>query len=337
MTTATANPSAGYNPYLRPDYEPGGIHLAQLPGNSSTIAAPPTSPSLMPPPPGYPGYPGQPAYPAYPDPYGGYPGQPFDVTLTRRVQAVSGTYTWLAGGSSANELGVNVFDINASFAFGFLYSDQPLVITPGFTWNLWHGANALALPSKTYDAYVDISWRPQFGPTFGMDLGFTPSMSTDFQDDNSDMFRWQARALGTVRLNPTMELVAGVLYLDRRKFNLLPAGGLIWTPNTDTRFELFFPRPRLAQRLPTVGTTDWWWYVAGEFGGGEWSIVQDTGVRNKMDYFDLRAVLGLEWQTYQGPRGMFEVGWVFDREITLNAGVKTTPDDTFMLRAGVFF
>ena len=86
-----------------------------------------------------------------------------------------------------------------------------------------------------------------------------------------------------------------------------------------------------------MGTADWWWYVAGEFGGGEWSITQDTGVRNKMDYFDLRAVLGFEWQTYQGPRGMFEAGFVFDREVTLNGGVKFTPDDTFMLRAGIFF
>jgi hypothetical protein len=99
---------------------------------------------------------------------------------------------------------------------------------------------------------------------------------------------------------------------------------------------LVFPRPKLAQRLTNVGNTEWWWYVAGEYGGNEWAI--NEPVETEVDYRDLRIVLGLEWRTYQGPQGMFEVGYVFDRKLQFHDTFPQVDlNDTVMLRAGVTF
>ena len=46
-----------------------------------------------------------------------------------------------------------------------------------------------------------------------------------------------------------LRVIAGLIYLDRYDVNILPAGGLIWTPSDDQRHEIVFPRPRLAWRV----------------------------------------------------------------------------------------
>ncbi|MEZ6080782.1 MAG: hypothetical protein R3C56_35445 [Pirellulaceae bacterium] len=133
-----------------------------------------------------------------------------------------------------------------------------------------------------------------------------------------------------------------MVYLDRVRVKLLPAGGVLWQPNPDTRFDLFFPEPKLAHYLATVGTADTWWYVGGYYGGGSWTVKRDSGVKESIDINDIRLVLGLEWgrndQMRDGRRvGFFEVGYVFNRELIF----KETPldnldlQDTFMIRAGI--
>ena len=136
-----------------------------------------------------------------------------------------------------------------------------------------------------------------------------------------------------------MTLKAGVNYIDRVRFKLLPAGGILWTPNEYTRFDLFFPRPKLAQYLTTVGNSDVWWYLAGEYGGGSWTVERAGGFTDRVDINDIRVMIGFEWNNSSGVTGMFEAGYVFDREIVYvrTPGLSTSLADSFMLRAGLSF
>jgi hypothetical protein len=156
----------------------------------------------------------------------------------------------------------------------------------------------------------------------------------------TDAIRVIARGLGIITISPTAQVALGVVYLDRNNIKLLPAFGLIWTPNPDARFDIIFPQPKLAYRMRTVGYTEWWWYVAGELGGGAWHFTRADGQEDAYDYNDLRLILGLEWknQSVPGLGGYFEIGYAFNREIDY-AGVNPDfdPDDTVMLRAGVTF
>ena len=64
---------------------------------------------------------------------------------------------------------------------------------------------------------------------------------------------------------------------NRYDVNILPAGGLLWTPADDKRFELIFPRPRLAWRVAESDRSSQWVYLAGEFGGNQCAVRRDSG------------------------------------------------------------
>jgi len=214
------------------------------------------------------------------------------------------------------------------------------VITPGFSIYWWDGpitqAPAFAdFPARTYDAFVDAGWYPVFNPWLSAQIGIRIGAYTDFNTINSNSVRYMGRGLGVVNLTPTLQLVAGVIYLDRLAIKLLPAGGLIWTPNPDARYEFLFPIPKLSRRITTIGNTDLWLYGWGEYGGGSWTI-QRLGFNDQADYNDIRFGAGLETFGYRGLHGFFEVAYVFNREILYRSGAPNFfPSDTIMLRAGL--
>ena len=167
-------------------------------------------------------------------------------------------------------------------------------------------------------------------------------MFSDFESNTSDSLRIMGRALGRIRLTPTCTLKLGAIYLDRNQVELLPAGGLLWQPSPETRFDLFFPEPKLAHYLSTVGTTDTWWYVGGYYGGGSWTIERKSGANESIDINDLRLVFGFEWgrneQMRDGRRvGFLEAGYVFQRELIFKESPADNFDlqDSIMVRAGI--
>jgi hypothetical protein len=194
------------------------------------------------------------------------------------------------------------------------------------------------MPPRVYDAYLDFTWYPQFNEMFGADLGFRTGVWTDFEHVTSDSMRFLGRGVGRVRLNPEVEVLAGIVYLDRVEIKMLPVGGVHWIPNPDWDLYLVFPNPKARRRFTNIGNSEWWWYVAGEYGGDSWTVDRSS-VNDRVDYNDIRVIVGLEWETQTLIHGFFEAGYVFDREIVFaDSGAPTFyPDDTFMLRTGVDF
>jgi hypothetical protein len=133
--------------------------------------------------------------------------------------------------------------------------------------------------------------------------------------------------------------VAGVIYLDRYDVNLLPAGGLLWTPADDRRFELIFPRPRLAWRVAERPRASHWLYVAAEFGGNQWAMQSTTGRDQIIVIRDYRLLAG--WERRPANLGLswrFETGWVTGRSVEyyLSDQPWLSPSDTFLMRGGVW-
>jgi hypothetical protein len=128
----------------------------------------------------------------------------------------------------------------------------------------------------------------------------------------------------------------GAVYLDRVQVKILPAGGLIWTPNPDARYEILVPNPRGSRRLTTLGNNELWWYITGEYGGGSWTGSLTSG-NNQFDYNDIRVAGGIESFSMRGFYAFFEVGYVWDRKIVyrLNDLPAYPASDTIQLRAGV--
>ncbi len=220
-------------------------------------------------------------------------GLPSTRFLTPRVR-----YTYVDGGNAADDLGINDFDFSVAAAFpNFLYSTQPLYVVPSFSLHLWDGPSPPNgdLPPNAYSAFLDFGWSTDPAKPVGGEIGVRLGVFTDFNTFNKDSGRIMGQGLLRLQTTPTTTLRGGVIYLDRNKLKLLPAFGLLWTPNSQTRFDIFFPRPKLSQQLTTMGSRDVWWYVGGEYGGGAWTIQREDDFSDRIDINDIRLFLGLEW------------------------------------------
>ena len=255
-------------------------------------------------------------------------------------------HSFIYGDNDQDSLQINDSDLSLAFAVpNFLFSTQPLYILPSFSLHQWDGPNAPAtadLPSKAYSAFLDTGWQSDPLRLLGAELGVRVGVFSDFDTFTSDSLRVMGRGLARVRITPTATLKGGVVYLDRNRVKLLPAGGILWQPNPGTRFDLFFPEPKLAHYLSTLGTYDTWWYVNGAYGGGAWTIKRTDDTKDSIDINDIRLSIGMEWgrndQLRDGRRvGFLEVGYVFNRELLY----KNRPadnldlDDSFVVRAGI--
>jgi hypothetical protein len=258
------------------------------------------------------------------------------------------SHDWLHG-EKDNDLRINDTFITTTMAFpNFLWSGQPWYLSPGFGLHLWSGPWLVAgpaafFPSKAYSAFVDIGWESDPNVRFGVEGSGRLGVFTDFSHARKESFRPMGVILLRYNMTPTVALKAGVEYINRADLKLLPAGGIVWTPNTQTRFDIYFPQPKFASYLTTLGNWDLWWYVAGEYGGGVWTLNYDNGLESLTDINDFRLMLGLELGPPStggvGQRGIFfEVGYVWNREIVVVAAADTQKlNDTFMLRGGIAF
>ena len=257
--------------------------------------------------------------------------------------------SWLPGGSGQsggkpNSLQILDSDVSLVFAIpNFLNSTRPFYIIPSYSQHEWSGPSVPGsdLPGSAFSAFLDLGWETNPQKTFGLDLGVRVGVFSAFDAVSSESIRVPVKALGRVRLTPTSTFRAGIYYIDRNKIKLLPAFGLLWMPNQDTRFDLFFPEPKLSHYLATLGNADVWWYLNGYYGGGAWTIKQTDGTLDSIDINDIRVMLGLEFgksdQIRQGFRlGFIEAGYAFNRELLYR--VRSSSDlaleNSFVLRAG---
>lgn len=324
-----------WDPYADPALQAPPTLPYGAPGSGSPAYGPPpgyAAPGYAPPP-----YPG--AYPA--DPYAPYGWTaPFRNPM-RFLQEIYFEQTWLAG-SGGSDFDINTTEMSASFGLPFLGNPSPLLVTPGFVFNFWDGPDTAAtgaeLPPRVYDAWLDTSWQPVITPWLSADLAVRVGVYSDFEEFTSDSLRVTGRGIGLINFNPQVQLALGVAYINRDKIKLLPVAGVIWTPNADARWEILFPRPKLSTRLTTWGNSDVWVYVGGEYGGGNWTFESTAGLGEVVNYNDIRVFGGLEVFAFNGVKGHFEVGYVFNREILYRSTMPDVfPDDTVMLRAGISY
>ena len=252
-------------------------------------------------------------------------------------QRISLTTTWIPT-SRVGDLGISDVDVWATFGLPAPTPDSPLLITPGFTVYYLDGPVTPDLPERIYDVTTQFRWLSKFGDRFAVDLSVTPGLYTDFERNQSDAFRIPSRALGVWESSPSVKWVAGVLYLDRSDINWLPAGGLMWTINEDTQLDALFPKPKFARRFYVDCWTEYWWYLAGEFGGDSYFIERASGATDTITLRDYRLLYGVERRKPGGVKGRVEVGYVFGRTVEYDSG---TPDfdaeDAFLLRGGISY
>ncbi len=236
---------------------------------------------------------------------------------------------------SSNSLSIASFDIRGTLEFPHW---PGVFVTPQFGWHLLSGPRTTDLPPRLYDASLELSlWRP-VGEAWMLQFSLAPSIFTDGNNTTSDALRIIGRFMAYYTMSPTCQLVGGFVYLDRQDVPALPAAGVVYTPREDLRYELLFPKPRIAWRQ--YDTADWqqWVYVTGELGGQSWAVERTSGADDIATYRDLRFVLGVERKLTDGATWYAEGGYVFARELEFESNIgNRSLTDTAFLRVGASF
>ncbi len=239
-------------------------------------------------------------------------------------------------------LGITEMDLRTVLALPIPSRKAPMLITPGFGTYFLDWPRTPDLPSQLYDAYVQFRWMYRWNPKIATDFAITPGVYSDFEQGADEAIRLPGHGAVLWTWTPEWKALVGLAYLDRLENNYLPIGGLIWTPNEDVKYEMVFPKPKLAHRVRWLGAcTDElqdWLYLSGEFGGSAWAIARADGSTARMDYRDWRILLGLEHKAIGRLDYRFELGYVFGRRFLYNSSaIEYNPDDTFMVRVGATY
>lgn len=268
--------------------------------------------------------------------------------LPRVLERPRFRHTYLHGsnrsGVDGNELDINDFELATTLTRpNFLGSGQPLRISPGATFSFWDGpeteSTGFDLPSKAFGAYLAFDHVTDLTRTAGFETNLTVGVYSDYENLSSDSFRLTGRLLGWQRINSYTVGKLGVEYFDRVRIKILPAVGLFFSPNPDIKFDLYFPRTKLAHRLPNVGDFEAWGYVGGEYGGGSWAIERIDGSDDQVDINDVRAYAGVEWIGPRRATGFVDFGYAFARELVFRSNPldDLNLQDTLFVRTGLAF
>jgi hypothetical protein len=251
-------------------------------------------------------------------------------------QKLSLSAAWFGNADDPEDLGGTEIDTFLTVALPAPIKEWPLLITPGFNMTLIDGPTVTDLPSRLYLTYVDFMWLPTIVNRWTALVSVAPSVFGDFETGE---FRLTGKGLVIYDWAPErLQFVAGVLYLNRENVLLLPAGGLIWMPADWTRFELLFPKPKLAVRVSVGQGYEDWIFGTAEFGGNTWPVVRESGLDDNLTYVDYRLIVGCERKLNGGAGYRLEAGYVFGRNITFTSGLGDfDPQNTILIRGGITY
>jgi hypothetical protein len=252
-------------------------------------------------------------------------------------------YTHLPGGNKPDSFGFDQIDLRMQLAFPCRLipnnnKTSPngtgyFLVAPGMNLVWWNGPKGPPdMPPNGFGAYLDLGMQPQLTENFGLNTWFRFGIFSDFKDVNSDAWRFQGRLEGIYNMSPEMQLVGGIICMDRARVRLMPTVGVIWTPRDDLIVRMVFPNPKVSKRLHK-GTAEWWGYVQADYGGGAWNV-EHLG---KTDYNDIQFGAGIEFETLTRVGGYFEFGGAFARELYSGGNKWASPPTVLYLKTGFVF
>lgn len=242
----------------------------------------------------------------------------------------------LAGATSVQmtQIGLNY---TARFPFGdrFVLTLRPLgdvLFLQG------PGGTGPILPPQVYKVAMDFQGDIMLNNQWGVSIGVTPGLWTDFVRFSGKDFRIPARLLLTYRYSETVFLAGGIMYTDNIQRNAFPCGGVIWDISERMRLELLFPRTRYVYKVSNV----WEVYGVLEGYGSTYNITTAFPgqiIDDDFLYRDFRVMLGTQVDIYNRATLFTELGGVFCRKMKFDTPLQPTVwvNPAFILRVGVRF
>ncbi|MBN1591133.1 MAG: hypothetical protein JW888_16585 [Pirellulales bacterium] len=251
-------------------------------------------------------------------------------------QGVSLGGSWLATGTGHDALGISASSIRGDLVLPSLIPESYLAITPGFGVYRFDCPGNYDIPDDVYDASVGFGLRGKHSERLSYEVNVSVGSYSDYENSSDDQVR--VRGYGSVlyKWNPTIDVLAGVAYVDLQDWPVLPVVGFIVRPDDDQILKLGFPEMGYSRRLGVTGAfgrhTEYWGSVGLEMGGGRWVVERNDDSTDWLTYRDWRLVLGLRQKTLDAYDLKFDVGYVFARRIEYDDNRESfAPDDTVSL------
>lgn len=256
-------------------------------------------------------------------------------------QKVQGSYAYIpsADENQPGELTLHESNVNATFALPAPSAESPLLITPSFDAYFLEGPTTPDLPGSLYGTSVQAMWVPRINDRLQLIFAFQPGAYGDYQSSDEDLWRFEGQALFKWEpFRDRLQVVGGLLYLDRWDMKYLPAGGLIWTPTDNWHFDFLFPIPKAAWRVYATPQSEWWVFAAGEFSNETFAFERSPDTFDQLAIRDWRAFAGVELKRDGGSGVRLEGGYVFNRSVEFRSMAPALElEDTYMLRAVVAY
>lgn len=243
------------------------------------------------------------------------------------------SFGWVAG--TGNQLGMLEWVSRDLGVYNYDFTeDARFSIEPGFAMRWLTGPTVTDLPPYLFSIVIDSGFGFKVSDRWHFDGIVSPSWNTDFANKSYPLFRLPWQAVNTFTVDSEWKLVLGITDLDREDIHYLPVAGVIYKPIEETcQLDLVFPHPKAAWRLSQNGEGSRWGYVAGELGGGSFTILRPNAVQDIATLRDFRLLFGWEQRGNKRHSSRIEAGWVFGRAVEYASGIGDySPSQTAILR-----
>lgn len=199
----------------------------------------------------------------------------------------------------------------------YLKQDRAVGLNFGMAHHFISGPVEVDLNPRLHEFVLGYQVRHSVGDRFSFDCSTSVGFFSDFKGSAREGVRLPSHAVGMIHFNHRTDFIFGVDYLDRDDIKILPVIGISWHDYNlmSLRYDLVFPRPRIDftindhQRL----------YLMGLLGGGTWDVELANGPEDVMSYRDYRVMVGTEKRYLDGSRRGVELGYAFNRRMTMRA------------------
>jgi hypothetical protein len=265
------------------------------------------------------------------------PGQEIELARYKKqaLQSIS-----VSGGGifefGQRELNSSYLDVGIGTGIPMGSFDNILGVTPRFRVDWIDAAPGIDIPSHLYEFELQFFYRRPIRDRLSLLTIVSPSIRSDLTTDDK-AFRVFALGLLNWECIPDRLMVSGgAVVLGRADLPVLPAVGVVWTPNRSTKLDLRFPLTKFSYRLiKDGGRQEIWAYLSGGIGGNTWAVTRASDQTDELSLRDYRLTLGLE-RLVDGGGGCFaEFGVALGRRLEYERDdTEIKFDDAAIVRAG---
>ncbi|MGL4594138.1 MAG: hypothetical protein ACRCUY_05360, partial [Thermoguttaceae bacterium] len=158
--------------------------------------------------------------------------------MKRFRDATSFELTWIPRGKDEMGFGITELDLRMQLAIPCRFIPNNgagqkgpgyFLVAPGGSLVWWDSPSLLGASQNGFSAFLHFGVQPRFNDTFALDAWFRFGAYSDFKQVTSKSMRYQGGIKGIFTVSPTVQVVAGAIYIDRAHYKILPTGGIIWT------------------------------------------------------------------------------------------------------------